>query len=118
MKQFIFILLSALCSFAHAQQSNHWVVQGYTEYRNPQFDTSVGFKTYYDVDLNSPKFKVNKIQSRRIVNDTNIHEPFRKNSPGYQTISNSKGSLLGFTFNNILHDKNGDSIDYISQYGG
>lgn len=118
MKKFIFILLSVICGVANAQQSNHWVVQGYVEYINPQFDTSLDFKTYYDVDLNSPKFKVSKIQSRRIFNDTNIHNPNSKMSPGYQTISNSKGILLGFTFNNILHDKNGDSIDYISQYGG
>lgn len=114
----LFLMSILVCQLAIAQQSNHWVVQGYTEYRNPQFDTSVGFKTYYDVDLNSPKFKVSKIQSRRILNDTNIHNPQSKISPGYQTISNSKGSLLGFTFNNILHNKNGDSIDYISQYGG
>ena len=67
MKQFIFILLSALCSVAHAQQSNHWVVQGYEEI----VDTSISWSNvdtlkktnYYDIDLNSPEITVSKFKS-------------------------------------------------------
>jgi len=125
MKQFIFILLSALCSFAHAQQSNHWVVQGYEEI----VDTSISWSNldtlkktnYYDIDLNSPEITVSKFKSNRIKYNyygTPPNASYCKISQGYQTISNSKGELLAYVFNNILYNNKGDSIDYLSQYGG
>jgi gliding motility-associated-like protein len=124
MKQFIFILLSALCSFAHAQQSNHWVVQGYQEI----IDTSLIFSNldtlkkinYFDIDLNSPEIKVYKLSSNRIKYNYYGTPPTAstvKISQGYQTISNSKGQLLAYVFNNVLHNNKGDSIDYLTQYG-
>jgi gliding motility-associated-like protein len=124
MKQFIFILLSALCSFAHAQQSNHWVVQGYEEI----IDTSLIFSNldtlkkinYFDIDLNSPEIKVHKLSSNRIKYNYYGTPPTAstvKISQGYQTISNSKGELLAYVFNNVLYNNKGDSIDYLTQYG-
>ncbi len=124
MKKFIFILLSAICGVANAQQSNHWVVQGYQEI----IDTSLIFSNldtlkkinYFDIDLNSPEIKVYKLSSNRIKYNYYGTPPTAstvKISQGYQTISNSKGQLLAYVFNNVLHNNKGDSIDYLTQYG-
>ena len=125
MKKFIFILLSVICGIANAQQSNHWVVQGYQEI----VDTSISWSNldtlkktnYYDIDLNSPEITVSKFKSNRIKYNyygTPPNASYCKISQGYQTISNSKGELLAYVFNNILYNNKGDSIDYLSQYGG
>jgi gliding motility-associated-like protein len=116
--------LSVICGVANAQQSNHWVVQGYQEI----IDTSLIFSNldtlkktnYFDIDLNSPEIKVNKIKSNRIKYNYYGTPPNASNvkiSQGYQTISNSKGQLLAYVFNNVLHNNKGDSIDYLTQYG-
>ena len=125
MKKFIFILLSVICGVANAQQSNHWVVQGHQEIIDT---TIVGSNldtlkktNYFDIDLNSQDIKVNKIKSNRIKYNyygTPPNASYAKMSQGYQTISNIKGQLLAYVFNNVLYDNNGDSIDYLSQYGG
>jgi gliding motility-associated-like protein len=124
LKKFIFILLSVICGVANAQQSNHWVVQGYQEI----IDTSLIFSNldtlkkinYFDIDLNSPEIKVHKLSSNRIKYNYYGTPPTAstvKISQGYQTISNSKGHLLAYVFNNVLHNNKGDSIDYLTQYG-
>ena len=125
MKSFIIILLSCALNFCYAQQSNHWVVQGYMEI----VDTSISWSNldtlkktnYFDIDLNSPEIKVNKLKSNRIKFNyygTPPNASYFKISQGYQTISNIKGQLLAYVFNNILYNNKGDSIDYLSQYGG
>jgi len=125
LKSFIFILLCSFCGFSYAQQSNHWVVQGYEEI----VDTSISWSNldtlkktnYFDIDLNSPEITVHKLKSNRIKYNYYGRPPnasYYKISQGYQTISNIKGQLLAYVFNNILYNNKGDSIDYLSQYGG
>lgn len=125
MKKFIFILLSVICGIANAQQSNHWVVQGYQEIVDTtifgsNLDT-LKKTNYFDIDLNSPEITVHKLKSNRIKYNyfgTPPNASYYTISQGYQTISNIKGQLLAFVFNNILYNNKGDSIDYLSQYGG
>lgn len=116
-----------MINFAIAQQSNHLVVQAYYEQLNTQIETysQAEKKTiYYDIDFNYPEIKINKIKSKRIkyeIRDTSSPELIvfpGKLSQGYHTVSNIKGELLAFVFNNILFNQNGDSLDYITQYGG
>lgn len=112
---------------SNAQQGNHWVVQGYQEI----VDTSLFLSNldtlkntvYYDIDLNSPEIAVSKLKSNRIkynyyATDPTPSSSFFKLSQGYQTISNCNGQLLAYVFNNVLYNNKGDSIDYLSQYGG
>ncbi len=100
------------------------MVQGYQEI----IDTSLIFSNldtlkkinYFDIDLNSPEIKVYKLSSNRIKYNYYGTPPTAstvKISQGYQTISNSKGQLLAYVFNNVLHNNKGDSIDYLTQYG-
>jgi hypothetical protein len=117
--------LSAICGVANAQQSNHWVVQGYQEIVDTtifgsNLDT-LKKTNYFDIDLNSPEITVHKLKSNRIKYNyfgTPPNASYYTISQGYQTISNIKGQLLAYIFNNVLYDNNGDSIDYLSQYGG
>lgn len=99
-------------------------MQGYQEI----IDTSLIFSNldtlkkinYFDIDLNSPEIKVYKLSSNRIKYNYYGTPPTAstvKISQGYQTISNSKGQLLAYVFNNVLHNNKGDSIDYLTQYG-
>jgi gliding motility-associated-like protein len=100
-------------------------VQGYQEI----VDTCISWSNldtlkktnYFDIDLNSPEIKVHKLSSNRIKYNYYGTPPtasIYKISQGYQTISNIKGQLLAYVFNNILYNNKGDSIDYLSQYGG
>ncbi len=127
MKQLFFLLFYSLINFVIAQQSNHLVVQAYYEQLNTQIETYSQAETktiYYDIDFNYPDIKINKIKSKRIkyeIRDTSSPELIvfqGKLSQGYHTVSNNKGELLAFVFNNILFNQNGDSLDYITQYGG
>lgn len=112
----------------NAQQGNHLVVQGYMEHldtRVEPYEEALKKTVYYDIDFNKPEIDINKIKSKRIIytNKTDsLNSIFNvmsgKFSPGYTTISNYKGDLLAFTYNNILYNSSGDSIDYISQYCG
>ncbi len=102
-----------------AQQSNHLVVQGYMEHLDTRVEPyGEAFKktVYYDIDFSHPDVKVNTIISPRI--DYIHYYNSLIISQGYHTISNSQSELIAFVFNNILYNKNGDSIDYISQIGG
>ena len=118
-------MLSNFCGLVTAQQSNHWVVQGYNEI----IDTSINLSkfdtlkktNYFDIDLNSTEISVHKLNSNRIKYNyygTPPYASYDKISQGYQTISNNKGKLLAYVFNNVLYNYKGDSIDYLSQYGG
>jgi hypothetical protein len=119
--------LLSILGIAKAQQGNHLVVQGYEELYNTiiePYSEAVKKTTYYDIDFNSPDITVNKINSNRItynLYDTTV-PPLNvfqwKLAQGYHTVSNGKGNLMAFVFNNVLYNKNGDSIDYLSQYGG
>jgi hypothetical protein len=114
-----------LCGSTKAQQSNHWVVQGYQEIvdtsnRGSNLDT-LKKTNYFDIDLNSPEIKVQKLKSNRIKYNYYGKPPNAspyKISQGYQTVSNINGKLLAFVFNNVLYNSVGDSLDYLSQYGG
>ncbi len=121
MKPFIFILLLSLLGISNAQQGNHLVVQGYNEILNVNvepYSEAIKKTTFYDIDFNNPEISIKKIESPRIQYDYKRSAHFEKISPGYQSISNIHGDLMAYTFNNVLYDKNGDSIDYLSQYGG
>ena len=123
MKKFIFILLSVICGVANAQQSNHWVVQGYQEVVDTTYQSkvdSLNNTNYFDIDLNSPEIAIHRIKSKRINYNYYGTPPtasWFKISQGYQTISNIKGQLLAYVFNNVLYNSKGDSMDYLSQYG-
>jgi len=123
---FIFTICSTI-NLAIAQQSNHLVVQAYDELVNTQVETysqALRKTVYYDIDFNYPEIKINNIKSKRTTYE--IHDTVTpelnvfpgKLSQGYHTVSNVKGELLAFVFNNILFNQNGDSLDYITQYGG
>ena len=122
MRFLFFIVSSTFCNIVTAQQSNHWVVQGYEENINnivESYSTAIKKTVFYDIDFNYSKLKINKINSNRIsYNYFNGNAAFDKLSLGYQSISNTKGELVAYTFNNILYSPTGDSLDYISQYGG
>ena len=124
MKKISTILLSAFCVFVNAQQSNHWVVQGYMEIVDTSYllkSDSQYYTNHFDIDLNSPEIAVRKLKSNRINYNyygTPPNASWHKISQGYQTVSNNKGKLLAYVFNNILYNSNSDSIDYLSQYGG
>jgi gliding motility-associated-like protein len=116
-------------NWACAQQGNHLVVQGYEEILNTNVEPyaeALKKTIYYDVDLNSPQIAVSQIKSKRIEYNYYVSPGQPKyyasvngtGSPGYQSISNGKGDLVAYAFNSILFNKNGDSIDYITQYGG
>ena len=117
-------MLLSLLGISNAQQGNHLVVQGFDEQINNitlPF-TEVRNKTvYYDICFNNPEIEITTINSSSIKYNYYGNPPTCsrvKISSGYQSISNEKGELLGFIFNNILYAKNGDSIDYLTQYGG
>jgi PKD repeat protein len=125
LKSFIIILLFSVWSCSYAQQSNHWVVQGYQEI----VDTSISWSNldtlkktdYFDIDLNSPEIQVHKLSSNRIKYNYYGTPPtasLYKISQGYHTVSNIKGKLLAYVFNNVLYNSEGDSLDYLCQYGG
>jgi hypothetical protein len=105
LKKFIFILLSVICGVANAQQSNHWVVQGYQEIVDTtifgsNLDT-LKKTNYFDIDLNSPEIKVHKLSSNRIKYNYYGTPPtasIYKISQGYQTISNIKGQFVSAPF--------------------
>jgi len=123
LKPFIIILLCSFSGYIFAQQSNHLVVQGFIEQFNidsTPLSESNKKTIYYDLDFNRPIIKVNEINSKKIW-EIPRHWGFpiyHKLGQGYQTISNFKGDLIAFVYCNTLFDKNGDSIDYIPQFGG
>jgi hypothetical protein len=127
LKKISIILLSAFCSFVNAQQGNHLVVQGVNELLDVNvepYSEAIKKTIFYDIDFNSPEIKVDRINSNRI--SYNLYDTSKpplavfewKLAQGYLSISNVRGELLAYIFNNILYNKSGDSIDYISQYGG
>jgi gliding motility-associated-like protein len=127
LKKISIILLSAFCSFVNAQQGNHLVVQGVNELLDVNvepYSEAIKKTIFYDIDFNSPEIKVDRINSNRI--SYNLYDTSTpplavfewKLAQGYLSISNVRGELLAYIFNNILYNKSGDSIDYISQYGG
>ncbi|MCL9981270.1 MAG: gliding motility-associated C-terminal domain-containing protein [Bacteroidia bacterium] len=124
MKPIVFILLLSLLGVTNAQQGNHLVVQGFDEQINNitvPFIEARNKTVYYDIDFNNYEIEINTIKCPSIKYNYYGNPPTAsriKISSGYQSISNAKGELLGFVFNNILYSKNGDSIDYIPQYGG
>lgn len=109
---------------SNAQQGNHLVVQGYNELYNIQNELLTKAKEkiiYYDIDFNKPDISVDTIQSKKVsfsLNEKDFVVLTEKQAQGFQTISNSNGQLLAHVFNNVLYNNKGDSIDYLSQYGG
>lgn len=108
-----------------AQQGNHLVVQGYNEILDVNlepYSKAVEKTTFFDIDFNSPEIDVKKIVSKRQKYPLNridyMGDPEFRASPGYLSISNSKGKLLSYIFDNVLYNNKGDSVDFIPQYGG
>ena len=124
LKPIILILLLSLLGISNAQQGNHLVVQGYNEHydiKNETLTEAKEKKYFYDIDFNNPEIKINKILSNPVKYKYYGTPPTAshwKISQGYLSISNIRGKLLAYVFNNILYNESGDSIDYLSQYGG
>ena len=104
-----------------AQQGNHLVVQSYhdvLDIKEKTYSEAANKLVLYDLNFNYPDIKVDKIESNRIINDKKLYNIGLYESPGYLSISNLQGNLIAYLHNNILYNSSGDSIDFLSQYGG